>query len=332
MYPPVPTLGPASTMTSPDSPAEPAVREVVSRDRVVIRFAGDSGDGMQLDRRPVHLGGRVVRQRPVTLPNFPAEIRAPAGTLPGVSSFQLHFADYDILTPGDRPDVLVAMNPAALKANIGDLPAGGDAHRQHRRVHQAQPGEGRLHGLPARGRLARALTVHEVAMATLTRGALEETGLCKKDAERAKNMFALGCCRGCTTGRPRAPSAFLREKFAKQARPRRGERAGVPGRLELRRDHRGVRRPPTRSRPARCPPGTYRQMTGNIALAYGLVAAGQLSGLPVFLGTYPITPASRHPARAVQAQGLRRHDLPGRGRDRRHRRGAGRVVRRRARA
>ena len=127
-------------MTSSDTTA----REVVSRDRVVIRFAGDSGDGMQLT------GDRFTSETASfgndlsTLPNFPAEIRAPAGTLPGVSSFQLHFANYDILTPGDRPDVLVAMNPAALKANVADLPAGGDADRQHGRVHQAEPDQGRL--------------------------------------------------------------------------------------------------------------------------------------------------------------------------------------------
>ena len=121
-------------------------------DRVVIRFAGDSGDGMQLT------GDRFTSQTALlgndlsTLPNFPAEIRAPQGTLPGVSSFQLHFADHNVLTPGDAPDVLVAMNPAALKANLRDLPRGRDAHRQHRRVHQAQPLEGRLRREPARRR------------------------------------------------------------------------------------------------------------------------------------------------------------------------------------
>ena len=119
-------------------------KEIHQLDRVVIRFAGDSGDGMQLtgDRftsETAQLGNDIS-----TLPNFPAEIRAPAGTLPGVSSFQVAFADYDILTPGDAPNVLVAMNPAALKANIADLPKGAHDHRQHRRVHQAQPGQGRL--------------------------------------------------------------------------------------------------------------------------------------------------------------------------------------------
>ena len=130
-------------------------KNVHQLDRVIIRFAGDSGDGMQLT------GDRFTSETAAfgndlsTLPDFPAEIRAPAGTLPGVSAFQLHFADHDIMTPGDRPDVLVAMNPAALKANVGDLPRGRGHHREHRRVHQAQPRQGRLRREPARRRLAR---------------------------------------------------------------------------------------------------------------------------------------------------------------------------------
>ena len=120
-------------------------------DRVVVRFAGDSGDGIQLAGDRFTAEAAAFGNDLATLPNFPAEIRAPAGTLPGVSSFQLHFADYDILTPGDRPDALVAMNPAALKANIGDLPPGGEHHRQHRRVHQAEPEQGRLRVQPAGG-------------------------------------------------------------------------------------------------------------------------------------------------------------------------------------
>ena len=133
-------------------------KPVEQLESVVIRFAGDSGDGMQLT------GGRFTSETALsgndlaTFPDFPAEIRAPAGSLPGVSGFQLHFADHDILTPGDRPDVLVAMNPAALKTNLRDLPKGGDADRRHRRVHRPQPEEGRLRVEPARGRLARRTT------------------------------------------------------------------------------------------------------------------------------------------------------------------------------
>ncbi len=125
-------------------------KQVKQLDRVVIRFAGDSGDGMQLTGDRFTQESAVFGNDLVTLPNFPAEIRAPQGTLPGVSSFQVHFADHDILTAGDAPDVLVAMNPAALRANLGDLPKGRDDHRRHPRLHQAQPRQGRLRRQPAR--------------------------------------------------------------------------------------------------------------------------------------------------------------------------------------
>ena len=133
-------------------------KDVQQLDRVIIRFAGDSGDGMQLTGDRFTTETASFGNDLSTLPDFPAEIRAPAGTLPGVSAFQLHFADHDIMTPGDRPDVLVAMNPAALKANIGDLRPRRGHHREHRRVHQAQPDQGRLRREPARRRLARAPT------------------------------------------------------------------------------------------------------------------------------------------------------------------------------
>src|SRR4051794_8799097 len=291
MHPPEPTLGPASTMTSPDSPAEPAVREVVSRDRVVIRFAGDSGDGMQL------AGDRFTSETASfgndlsTLPNFPAEIRAPGGTLPGVSSFQLHFANYDILTPGDRPDALVAMNPAALKANIGDLPAGGMLIVNTDEFTKRNLSKVGYTASPLDDGSLERYTVHQVAMATLTRGALEETGLSKKDAERAKNMFALGLLSWMYHRPTEGTERFLREKFAK--RPDLAE-ANV---LAFRAGH--AYGETTESfavtyevAPAPLAAGTYRQITGNIALAYGIVAAGQVTGLPVFLGSYPITPAS----------------------------------------
>ncbi|WP_214364702.1 2-oxoacid:acceptor oxidoreductase subunit alpha [Pseudonocardia sp. H11422] len=266
-------------------------REVIKRDRVVIRFAGDSGDGMQLT------GDRFTSETAAfgndlsTLPNFPAEIRAPAGTLPGVSSFQLHFANYDILTPGDRPDVLVAMNPAALKANLADLPAGG--------VLIVNTDEFTKRNLTKVGYSANPLEddslaefqVHPVAMATLTRGALEETGLSKKDAERAKNMFALGLLSWMYHRPHESTERFLREKFAR--RPELAE-ANI---LAFRAGHAYGETTEAFAvtyevAPAKLDVGTYRQITGNTALAYGIVAAGQTTGLPVFLGSYPITPAS----------------------------------------
>ncbi|HEY0814275.1 MAG TPA: 2-oxoacid:acceptor oxidoreductase subunit alpha [Pseudonocardia sp.] len=276
-------------MTSTDAATDHS--RVVEKDRVVIRFAGDSGDGMQLT------GDRFTSETAAfgndlsTLPNFPAEIRAPAGTLPGVSSFQLHFANYDILTPGDRPDVLVAMNPAALKANIADLPAGGVlivntdefTKRALTKVdYQTNPLED--------GSLEQ-FSVFPVAMATLTRGALADTGLSKKDAERSKNMFALGLLSWMYHRPHEATERFLREKFAR--RPDIAE-ANI---LAFRAGHAYGETTEAFAvtyevAPAPLPVGTYRQITGNTALAYGIVAAGQVSGLPVFLGSYPITPAS----------------------------------------
>ncbi|WP_345384286.1 2-oxoacid:acceptor oxidoreductase family protein, partial [Pseudonocardia yuanmonensis] len=265
--------------------------QVRTKDRVVIRFAGDSGDGMQLT------GDRFTSETASfgndlsTLPNYPAEIRAPAGTLPGVSSFQLHFANYDILTPGDRPDVLVAMNPAALKANIGDLPHGGVLIVNTDEFTKRNLTKVGYSGNPLEDDSLADFQVHPVAMATLTRGALEETGLSKKDAERAKNMFALGLLSWMYHRPHEGTERFLREKFAKK--PDIAE-ANI---LAFRAGHAYGETTEAFAvtyevAPARLAPGTYRQITGNTAMAYGIVAAGRTTGLPVFLGTYPITPAS----------------------------------------
>ncbi|SFT05598.1 2-oxoacid:acceptor oxidoreductase subunit alpha [Saccharopolyspora flava] len=260
--------------------------------RVVIRFAGDSGDGMQLTGDRFTSEAAAFGNDLATLPNFPAEIRAPAGTLPGVSSFQLHFADYDILTPGDRPDVLVAMNPAALKANLGDLPHGGIlivntdefTKRNLTKVgYDADPLEGEV--------LDDLYAVHRVQMGTLTQGALAETGLGKKDAERCKNMFALGLLSWMYHRPTEGTETFLREKFAKK--PDIAEANVLAFRAGWNYGETTESFAVTYEvAPAKLPEGTYRQITGNTALAYGIVAAGQRSGLPVFLGTYPITPAS----------------------------------------
>jgi 2-oxoglutarate/2-oxoacid ferredoxin oxidoreductase subunit alpha len=200
-----------------DVPAQsPPVKRIEQLDRVVIRFAGDSGDGMQLtgDRftsETAQLGNDIS-----TLPNFPAEIRAPAGTLPGVSSFQVHFADYDILTPGDAPNVLVAMNPAALKANLPDLPPGADiivntdefTKRNLAKVGYAVSplDDGSLEGY----------VVHPVALTSMTVGALAELNVGKKDAERAKNMFALGLLSWMYSRPYESTLRFLERKFAKR--------------------------------------------------------------------------------------------------------------------
>ncbi|HET7355573.1 MAG TPA: 2-oxoacid:acceptor oxidoreductase subunit alpha [Nocardioidaceae bacterium] len=266
-------------------------KQVKQLDRVIIRFAGDSGDGMQLT------GDRFTQQSASfgndlsTLPNFPAEIRAPAGTLPGVSSFQVHFADHDILTPGDSPDVLVAMNPAALKANLQDLKKGAtiivDSHDfTGRNLAKA----GYDHD-PLETDELDEFAVHTVDLTSMTVEAVKEFGLSRKDAGRAKNMFALGLL-SWMYGRPVDPTiAFLERRFAKVPDIRDANVTAFKA---------GWNFGETTEtfvvqyevKPAPMPTGRYRNITGNLALAYGLVASSVQSGLPLFLGSYPITPAS----------------------------------------
>src|SRR6201993_1847020 len=270
---------------------ETVTKQVQQLDRVIIRFAGDSGDGMQL-------AGDRFTQETATFgnafpppPTSPAETRAPAGTLPGVSSFQLHFADHDILTPGDAPDVLVAMNPAALKANLADLPRGGDlilntdefTKRNLTKVgYAANPLED--------GSLA-SWNLHPVPLTSLTVKALEHQDISRKDAERAKNMFALGLL-SWLYGRPAEGTLnFLEAKFGKKPEIYKANVTAFQSGWnygETTEDF-AVR---YEVKPAPIAPGKYRNITGNTALAYGLIAAGQLSALPLFLGSYPITPAS----------------------------------------
>jgi 2-oxoglutarate ferredoxin oxidoreductase subunit alpha len=226
-----------------------------------------------------------------TQPNYPAEIRAPAGTLPGVSSFQIQIADYDILTAGDRPDVLVAMNPAALKANIGDLPRGG--------MVIANSDEFTKRNLTKVGYVTNPLesdeleeyVVHSVAMTTLTLGAVEAIGASKKDGQRAKNMFALGLL-SWMYGRPiEASENFIREKFARKPDIAEANVLALKAGWNYGETTEAFGTTYEVSR-ATLPAGEYRQISGNTALAYGIVTAGQVAGISVVLGSYPITPAS----------------------------------------
>jgi 2-oxoglutarate/2-oxoacid ferredoxin oxidoreductase subunit alpha len=271
-------------------------KQVKQLDRVIIRFAGDSGDGMQLTGDRFTQESAAFGNDLVTLPNFPAEIRAPQGTLPGVSSFQVHFADHDILTAGDAPDVLVAMNPAALKANLGDLPKGAaiivDTHDFTARNlakagYDANPLELVGDANDPLGEFA----VHPVDLTGMTVEAVKEFGLSRKDAARAKNMFALGLL-SWMYGRPTETTiTFLEKRFAKVADIRDANIAAFRA---------GWNFGETTEtfvvqyevKPAPMPTGTYRNITGNLALAYGLIAGGVQSGLPILLGSYPITPAS----------------------------------------
>ncbi|MFW6204104.1 MAG: 2-oxoacid:acceptor oxidoreductase subunit alpha [Actinomycetota bacterium] len=260
-------------------------------DRVVIRFAGDSGDGMQLTGDRFTSATAVFGNDLSTLPNFPAEIRAPAGTLPGVSSFQLHFADHDILTPGDAPDVLVAMNPAALKANLGDVPKGSTIIVDTGEFTPKALKKVGYDSNPLEDGSLEAYKVHGVDLTGMTMEALAEFGLTRKQAGRSKNMFALGLL-SWLYGRPIDGTVrFLESKFARNATIRdaniKALRAGW-NYGETTEDFAVQYEIP----PARLPSGTYRNITGNLALAYGLIAASRQSGLPLFLGSYPITPAS----------------------------------------
>jgi 2-oxoglutarate ferredoxin oxidoreductase subunit alpha len=266
-------------------------KQVQQLDRVIIRFAGDSGDGMQL------AGDRFTQETASfgndlsTLPNFPAEIRAPAGTLPGVSSFQLHFADHDILTPGDAPDVLVAMNPAALKANLDDLPRGADiiantdefSKRNLAKVgYQVSPLED--------GSLA-AYQVHAIPITSVTVKALESFDISRKDAERAKNMFALGLLSWLYNRPVEGTMKFLKTKFGAKPDILAANKAAFQAGWNYGETTEAFS-VQYEVKPATLQPGTYRNITGNSALALGLVAASRRSGLPLFLGSYPITPAS----------------------------------------
>ena len=279
------------TSTAGSSAPGGLVKSVVELDRVVIRLAGDSGDGMQLTGNRFTSETASFGNDLSTLPNFPAEIRAPTGTLPGVSSFQLHFADHDIMTPGDAPDVLVAMNPAALKANLSDLPGGGllivDSDeftpRNLAKVGYAtNPLEdGSLEGWQ----------LVAVPLTSMTTEALAGSGLGKKEAERSKNMFTLGLLSWMYHRPTEGTVRFLERQFRKKPEIAAANitafRAGYNDG-----DTTEAFAVSYEIKPAPMAPGRYRNISGNQALSYGLVAAGQRSGLPIFLGAYPITPAS----------------------------------------
>jgi 2-oxoglutarate ferredoxin oxidoreductase subunit alpha len=267
-------------------------KPVEQLESVVIRFAGDSGDGMQLT------GGRFTSETALSgndlasFPDFPAEIRAPAGSLPGVSGFQLHFADHDILTPGDRPDVLVAMNPAALKTNLSDLPKGGTLILDTDAFTERNLKKAGYEANPLEDGSLTDYQLHAVPLTAMTVGALKEIeGVTAREAERAKNMFALGLM-SWLYGRPTdSTTTFIETKFAK-----RPEIAAA----NLKAFKTGYAFGETSEafavqyevKPAQLPPGRYRQITGNSALSYGLITAAKLAGLDLFLGAYPITPAS----------------------------------------
>ncbi len=264
---------------------------VVELDRVIVRFAGDSGDGMQL------VGDRFTNLSAAfgndlsTLPDFPAEIRAPAGTLPGVSAFQVHISDHDIVTPGDYPDVLVAMNPAALKSNLVHMQKGATLIVNSDAFEERNLAKAGYESNPLEDGGLNDYTVYKIPMTSITIEATKPTGAKPRDAERAKNFFALGIV-SWMYSRPIEPTlSWIETRFS--AKPELAQvntlafKAGVNfGETTEIFGH------AYKVNPAPLEPGTYINVTGNTALAWGLIAAGRLSGLDIFLGSYPITPAS----------------------------------------
>ncbi|TNF36804.1 MAG: 2-oxoacid:acceptor oxidoreductase subunit alpha [Deltaproteobacteria bacterium] len=277
--------------SSPMGDPESNGRSVESLETVAIRFAGDSGDGMQLTGTQFTSTTAIVGNDLATFPDYPAEIRAPAGTVAGVSGFQIQFGSLDIHTPGDRPDVLVAMNPAALKVNLPTLEPGAmifvntDAFdaRSCEKVDMPETvlEDDTLH----------AFRVFKVPFTTLTRGALEESALTTREKDRCKNFLALGLMY-FVFGRPlEHTEKWLDQKFAKKP-----DMADANKRVLRAGFNYGVTTETIATTykvaPAPIKPGTYRQVTGNTATAIGFVAAAKLADNDLFLGSYPITPAS----------------------------------------
>ncbi len=278
-------------MDTPVRPKDADGREIL--DSVVIRFAGDSGDGMQLAGAQFTQTTAVAGNDLATFPDFPAEIRAPAGTTFGVSGFQIHFASHDVLTPGDEPDVLVAMNPAALKVNLKDVPAGGLVILNTGAFNAANLKKAGYAKNPLEDDTLAPYRKLEIDISKLTLAAVEPHGLGTKEALRAKNLWTLGLLYWLFA-RDRGPTIeWLRRKFSKRpdlaeaniaalnAGHVYGETAELPSGVSS-----------YKIPKADLPPGHYRNITGNEALAWGLTAAGKLADLPVFYGSYPITPAS----------------------------------------
>ena len=260
-------------------------------DRVTIRFAGDSGDGMQLAGLQFTNTSAVFGNDVSTLPDYPAEIRAPAGSLPGVSSFQVSFSSYDIYTPGDEPDVLVAMNPAALKTNLSDLPKGGVIIANQDEFNDANLRKAGYEENPLETNSLSSYRVIKVPISSLNRRALKESGLTVQQVDRSKNFFALGVMFWLYE-RPLEPTMrWIADKFAKNpavmnaniATLKAGYHFGETA--ELFPIHYRVRK-------MQLPPGKYRNMTGNLATALGFLTVSKLASRTLFYASYPITPAS----------------------------------------
>ncbi len=274
--------------------SEPLVESPVKTttlDRVVIRFAGDSGDGMQVAGARFTDASASFGNDLATLPSFPAEIRAPAGTLPGVSSFQVQIADFDILTAGDAPDCLVAMNPAALQKNLRELKNGGTLIVNTEAFEERNLAKAGYDSNPLEDGTLTGYRVIEVPMDSLTKEAVKDSGVSGRDVLRSKNFFALGLL-AWLFNRPTEPTVdWAEKKFRNKPEVAAANVAAFKAGYNF-----GITTEATKVtfevKPATLPPGTYTNVTGNTALAWGLIAASRTADLPLFYGTYPITPAS----------------------------------------
>jgi 2-oxoglutarate ferredoxin oxidoreductase subunit alpha len=271
--------------------AQETEKEILDLSEVTIRFAGDSGDGMQLTGTQFSDTTALVGNDLGTLPDYPAEIRAPAGTLYGVSGFQLHFSSTDIYTPGDTPDVLVAMNPAALKINLKDLKHGGMIIANTDSFDAKNLKMAGYNSNPLEDDSLSNYKLFAVPITSLTLNALKESGLTLKEITRCKNFFTLGLMYWLFN-RPIEPTlTWIQEKFAKN-KPIADANTKVLKAGYYFGDETEIFTTRYIVEPASLPKGVYRNVSGNEAIALGFVAASQLSGLPLFLGSYPITPAS----------------------------------------
>jgi 2-oxoglutarate/2-oxoacid ferredoxin oxidoreductase subunit alpha len=276
------------TTEAPPRSGPPTERQL---DRVTIRFAGDSGDGMQLTGTQFTRTAAAFGNDISTFPDYPAEIRAPAGSLPGVSGFQLSFSSTEIHTPGDAPDVLVAMNPAALKANLGELPAGGALIVNEDAFTNQNLAKVGYAANPLTDGSLKQWNVFAVPISTLNTRALEGLGLTNKQVDLTKNFFALGLMFWLYERDMAATTAWIDDKFAKRPEIAEGNKRALKAGYNF-----GETTEIFHERyvvpPAKLAPGHYRNITGNEATALGLVAASRLAGRDLFYGSYPITPAS----------------------------------------
>src|SRR5579863_7251835 len=264
-------------------------REVI--EKAVIRFCGDSGDGMQITGSQFTNTVALYGNDLATLPDFPAEIRAPAGTLPGVSGFQVHFSSSDVYTPGDSVDALIAMNPAALKMNLADLKPNGILIVNLDDFGETDLRKAQMTANPLEDHSLDAYRLFPIELTKLTRAALKELGLDNKTVDRCKNFFALGMCYWLYNRSMEGTIRWIEEKFKNKPALVQANRLAMQAGYSYCEATEAFQIS-YEIPPAKLAPGLYRNISGNTALAMGFVAASQKAGIPLFLGSYPITPAS----------------------------------------